>query len=860
MGLFDTAEARLADLTLGHTYSIQIQVRDAMQQHVYTADERAWVHLNEYPLLPPTLTPEVDTDSHTQVELTWAAPAVNDGDALTYELVLTRTYGGAAYPPEYYSTADTSLLLGYMYPGTYEWTVKAIDEHDLESAYATADIFVIDPVGVVPTIDLKPWGPSINPLVTTWGFYDADGDAQTAYQVQVASDDEFATIVQDSGEVASTDQFYQHATLTAGTYYRRAKMQTSGVDWSDWDSDSVNVTAPTTQTDELDIYLDAAGTPTALDLDAYPVSGVSLLRRLDGPSEFRFTVDNFDGTEAGIADDDELLVYIKDSNGKRIEFRGGITVKGAGDLIEVEAKDIARFFDRWKVERWLYNKSIAQIIAAMVENPTGRLATGIVAHCDEIAPEDAPGDIVRAKMFVGGKRTVSEWLAEFMGCTGYRWYIESVAGVYHFHWCNPNAMPELAATLTDDTDRAADTSVQWRVKDGFSVNRTPPIANKVNYQASLVPPEPPYGYLDYDSWLSEPATLWTAWNAYTTIAQDSDIPTSSVSGSKSIKFTYERTQAGAVTWPTYMPLGYFRLPLDWQDQSTLEWGAWRAKLKCRLWINGVEQDEDDLPQSGVNLYYICSSASLTTPPSSSLASDGSATVGAAVTGDLHPPWSNWMSAQFSPLRIYRNAEVVAGVKHVVAIGIGYKYWGGGVVQRSYQDQMVPPPTVPAGQAVKIEVWLDDLMVTSSQWKVDGMVDDVETKAPPTIDLSIETAAVTAGTAHPIDADINTAGLSRSEAGKLAAAKLAEVSRVRRTVSALSLDGIRNIPLRSLVPLELAEHGLTGVSWPLAQVEYKLWEAGDETTLTVGDVPVDERRSLERLRTLLEKLKSEVMGG
>lgn len=832
-------------LTLGHTYSVQVQIKDAVQAHVFTCDKRAWLHINEYPLPAPTLTAEPDTDSHTQVLLEWQAPAVNDGDALTYELEVTRSYGGSTYPARTYNAETTSFLLGYLSSGTYSWRVRAIDEHGLESAWSSADTFDVALASTPPEVTLQPWGPSTNPLVSTWSVYDEEGDPQDAYQIQLALDEGFEQIVQDSGAVASTNLYHQHPDLSPGTYWRRLKVRTAGVDWSAWTVDTVTVVSPTTQQDELQIILDPEGEATNLDLAAHPVSGVSLVRRLDGPAVLRFTVDNFDGTEAGIEDAAELLVRMRDRDGGRIEFRGAVTSKRVGDLVEIEAQDISRLFDHLRVTRWLYRRTIGEIIAAIVENPSGSFPTGITAHCDEVVDSATPGAPITATLFVGGGRTVAEWLSEFQKSTGYRWWIETQNGEQHFYWRNPDALPTFPAVLRDDIDRAAESPTQWRVGDGVQVDVVPPQANRVRFQAVLTPPLPPWGFRDFDAYFTESAARWTAWNNYTTITEDADAQ----AGTKSIKFTYEFTPSAQITWPTALPLGYFALPLDLQDQSGMEWGAWRFKAKMRLSIGGVVKSEGDLPQSGLLLYYCCSEAAKQSP-CVAIGPDGSTAVGAALPGGTKPPWSNWMSGTFSPLRVYGNQEVRAGVKHVLAIGIGYQYWGGA----PSREQLVPPPTVPAGQQIKIEVWLDDLAITSVQWDPLKMVDGTET--PPVVEMTVETPEVTAGEVMPIEVPLQVSGLSRSEAMRIAQLKLAELSKTRRTVSELTLDGIRYIPLDTLVQVLLAGRGLTA-ALPLVQVEYKLWEAGDCTVLTLGDVPVDEQRSLENLRALLQKIQAEL---
>lgn len=857
-------------LTEGRTYSIQVQVQDATTSLWYACDERAWVHVNNATLPAPVLTAEADTDSHTAVTLEWAAPATTDGDTHTYTLSVTYTPdGGSAVTSTYEDVDTTSRYMGYLLAGSYSWSVMAEDSHGVESAYSSSDTFTVTSASAVPTAALVPWGPSVNPVVSTWGHYDEDGDAQTAYQLQLANDDAYTDIVLDTGEVTSTDQHYQHAALAAGSYYRRLRVQTGGVDWSAWDTDGVTVVAPTSQTDEIEVYLDALGTPTALDQTRYPVSGVTLTRRLDGPAELRFVVNNFDGTGAGIGDDEELLVYLRASDGTRLTFQGQVVSRKVGFLVEVTAQDIARDFAQWRVTRRLSNVGIGALVKAIAENP-GDGSTGITAHCDEVEVPGLPGRIIRCKSFSGNGRSLADYLSSFAACTGYRWYVTWESGGNHLYWCNPETAPTWAYTLRDDIDRADNSSSQLRVGDGVTVTRLRPRGNRVRYKAALTPPSPPAGYATWDDYLTETVSGWTAWDDEVVVSADSAQPASGAEGSHSLKLTYTHTSTGE-SWPSALPLAYFRLPLELQDQTVRGWGRIYATGKMRLSINGVVKAETDLPQSGCQLYKLTTESAITTPPTgTATAADGSHSIGASLReGEepCSPPWSTWERWGFYPttsqsswssgFSLFGPTDTHADDwKHVLAWGIGYYYWGAtATIWSGNREYIVRPPTVPAGQEIKIELWLDSFVVTGEE----PTGRDGYTQEMGTVECYVETAAVTAGTELPREVYLDLSGMSREEAKAMAEAELAEISVAQVSAGGLELDGMRNVPLRSQVALALPNHGLASATYPLAQVEYRPLDSGDTTTLTAGAIPVDPQRSLEGVRKLLDRVSADSLG-
>ena len=280
-------------LVSGHTYSIQVQVKDATQSHVYSTDKRAWVHINDPTVGPPTLTAEPDADTATPVTLAWSAPTTTDGDALTYQLGLQITDASSnAYPEVVFGPLSTlGYYLGLLAVGTYVWRVRATDEHGMVGSWCATDSFAITQAGNLPVCLPVPWGPALSPVTSQWSFTDADGDSQTAFQVQLATDAGFTSIVSDSGVTVSTALSYAHGALAAGTYHRRTKVRTRTADWSPWATDTIIVTAATSQSLDLEIF--RKHSDGILSKLWNPVTGVKLTKRPDGSSSLGFTFDQF---------------------------------------------------------------------------------------------------------------------------------------------------------------------------------------------------------------------------------------------------------------------------------------------------------------------------------------------------------------------------------------------------------------------------------------------------------------------------------------------------------------------------------------------------------------------------------------
>lgn len=137
-----------------------------------------------------------------------------------------------------------------------------------------------------------------------WTHSDPDGDAQSAYQLQYATNSAFSAGLVDTGTVVSATSAYTTAALTRGTtYYWRVKTRDAGLLWSGWSATgsfkiaslpTATVTSPGTDT-TAPLYYDAGsdttpkfnpswtftcadgGTQTGASVKVYDAAGTTLL-------------------------------------------------------------------------------------------------------------------------------------------------------------------------------------------------------------------------------------------------------------------------------------------------------------------------------------------------------------------------------------------------------------------------------------------------------------------------------------------------------------------------------------------------------------------------------------------------------
>lgn len=853
-------------LDYGEDYSIQVQVKDPTQAHVYSSDERAYIHTNEATVPAPTLSAEPNTNHLATVTLAWNAPAINDGDDLTYEVSITGTASGLE--TIYKADSATSLEVGYMPIDTYTWKVRATDEHGVVGSWSSTDVFIVSDGGVVPVCHLVTSAPQVAPFVTSWRYTDQDGDVQTKYQVQLSTVSNFSSLTENSGEVTSTALTYTHTTTSARTYYRRARVYT-GSSWSAWDTDQITILAATNQSDEVSVYLTAEGTPVELDQDTYPISGMTVSFRANSPAEASWVCNNFDADEAGVDDDEEVLIYLKDSDGKRITFRGAVTKKDVGDTVTFTARDIARNFDVWRVTRHLSMMSLGQIIAAIVEDPGENCATGITAHCEEINTDTG---VVTLPSFDGAGKTLGAWLADFQNATGYSWRIEYLNGGYHFYWYNPSSQPTHTVTLKDSVlDRASNSSSQWRISDNIRVVKDrSKYANRITFTGIPDPPLPPGGVTDFDTLWTEGVGNWARFESTYTSAPSAD-STYKSRGTYSVNYSW--ALAGAGTYPRTIPLGYRRLPAQLQDMWNHSYGYLRAKIRITMGSVGPQYSNiagNFAPTSSTYEYL----RPHIRPVMYLFTSEGAISGYANMTiGELHrdggshmvdcPPNPNWAgsydTAAFrspgawcdwsfalprSGVQLNSSDGLdVSQFSHVLAVGFGLNV-------DAYRARMI----IDGGLAPEQQS-SDGIYTTVREvcMQIDDMrIDSVPVSDSP-LEMYVESAAVTAGSEAPIEAPLGVSGLNTSSARSLATLMLTDRNRTQQSIQSVEVDGIRNVPLRSQVTLNLTSRGISSTTLALYDIKYYPLDSGDKTEISVGDPKMDVQKALAQLRQKLDTL-------
>lgn len=200
-----TGAIALPILEYGHTYSVQVQVKDSTQQHVYSCDKRVWIHTNEPTVAAPVLTPQADVDSATPVTLRWATPVNLDNDTFTYALTLTRTTGSGSNSETYSDIDELEFSVNSLLPGTYTWYVVATDEHLMVGSAPTPDTFIVTLAGTadVPDGGSPPTYTPTRPLVAEdtvkvfsgTGAYLGEVGAKVAWTARVDGPDSVDSVV-----------------------------------------------------------------------------------------------------------------------------------------------------------------------------------------------------------------------------------------------------------------------------------------------------------------------------------------------------------------------------------------------------------------------------------------------------------------------------------------------------------------------------------------------------------------------------------------------------------------------------------------------------------------------------------------
>lgn len=83
--------------------------------------------------------------------------------------------------------------------------------------------------------------------------------------------------------------------------------------------------------------------------------------------------------------------------------------------------------------------------------------------------------------------------------------------------------------------------------------------------------------------------------------------------------------------------------------------------------------------------------------------------------------------------------------------------------------------------------------------------------------------------------------------------LTDRNRTQQSIQSVEVDGLRNVPLRSQVTLNLTSRGISSTTLALYDIKYYPLDSGDKTEISVGDPKMDVQKALAQLRQKLDTL-------
>jgi hypothetical protein len=527
--------------------------------------------------------------------------------------------------------------------------------------------------------------------------------------------------------------------------------------------------------------------------------------------------------------DTDLIMRIKDEDGKEMEYRGTIRRRVGGIAPHVTCEDLSATWDKIVCEWVLDYASVGTILQHVIEDPTGGRPTGVVCHIDE--PRGADNKPIMLKDWSGNGKTVSTILGEFSEMTGCRWALVSIGGVWHFYFGHPANWPEWDS-LRDDV--AGDTpGTERRVLNpsgelGFSQTNEG-FGNRVNFTKTIEPPSLPTGMSDWGEVWSEAAATWKNYGNGVAI---SEAPPAPGHGSSSIKFVYSYTAPveGAAIVPSYVDLGYVAVPGPLCDFSTWYWGWLSAQCKC--WVTTDQGITDrKKPRSIVNLAVYLHSG----------AYPGTTNVSGSQLR-LAPNRSVGWKWTLNKWQIYGKAERTENESGGTLFDPTNVRW------LQFRAECANPKgytALTAGHTWTLEVRLDGIKPIGATAAKD---------APTTSESFVEAQAVTDGDEQPIPMTIQDMTLPYQDAEALAALCLTEHYRTRNIVGPLKMAGMADIPILSRLPLELASIGVTDVSYAPVSIAHEPFK--DTTEISLGDAPYDEAYADAVIRRMFDRTRAQ----
>lgn len=527
--------------------------------------------------------------------------------------------------------------------------------------------------------------------------------------------------------------------------------------------------------------------------------------------------------------DEELILRIKDENGKEAEYRGRVRTRYGGLVPRISCDDAAANWDKLVCEWTFDHASVGTIIRQVVEDPTGGRPSGIVCHVEE--PVWKAGHPIMLSSWSGNGRTVRTILDDFCEMTGARWTLQSIGGVWHFHFGHPANWPEWD-TLVDGS-RETTPGTQRRIVDPkgeVNISQTNEgFANRVNFPRTIEPPTLPVGMSNWGEVWTEDASKWRGYGSGVVIANDLPAPGF---GDNSIGFTYSYTApaTGQVALPAYVDLGYATVPGSLCDMSTWHWG-WLSAL-CRCWVTTDQGIADGYePKSIVQPVLYLHSGAYPGPLNQSNCS-----------ARLAPNQTTGGKWTFQKWRLYgaieetenANGETLFDPTNVRWIQLRLECFN----PRGYV-------ALTAGHTWTLEFHLDGMKPIGASAAED---------APTTSESFVEAEAVTDGIEEPIPMTIQDMTLPFQDMDALGNLCLEEHYRTRTTVGPLRVAGVVDIPVLSRLPLDLSRVGVTDVSYAPVAITHKPFE--DVTEITLGDAPYDEAHADAVVRRMFDRTRAQ----
>ena len=554
----------------------------------------------------------------------------------------------------------------------------------------------------------------------------------------------------------------------------------------------------------------------------------------------------------GIRSNDDLVLVLKASDDSPLEFRGQVWDKQDGLLPTVTLRDASAYWDRTPVGWVLNNVTLGQLLTQIVANPSGQAPTGYIPHVAELKDEnDAP---ITFASWSGLGKNLSTVLSDFQKITGARWCLESrnMGTETHFWWGNPADpvdFPDWSidgtnpTVIRDDIDPSLEDDTQLRVMDPggeiHPIRDNSGYANRVTYTAKVGMPPLPSGVTSWDALWTDSLDMVTVYDPGTvSLILDRHAPQSG--GQYSLRFEATQTVPPGYTSAINLDLGYITVPPLYADMSSPWWGFLVADTCFALKVGGVPVDS--LPGSA-RLQLVLHSGAYPGPfqfqdSSPVIEPVAISSIPNFYYGNTTIPFGNlglgWTTT-FWP--VYGNPNLAKTVDP-----------DGNVLFDPTNIQSIQLRLVfnfKAGQTYDMILCFDDLMPYQT-----GTPSGVGTTQ-----YAVELPSVTYGIAQPLVMSLQDTNLSAESAYTLANAYLAQVSRTKVTVPNVVLSGIRPVPLMTNIPLELYRNGITGVSYPPVEILWSWGDAGDTTTLTLGDTPKDDLRLLESLWHHLDRMKA-----